>query len=381
MAVQRPCTLGDGVEILSEDTTTALADAARSGRLMAFVPASGAATRMFSVDVDRSRLAIEGEWDAAARLPKGLVPFHRYPDGSSRTAFAEHLVESEELGCDRLHFTVSASHKSAFEAAVPAGVEVGFSVQDPGSDTPCITADGAPIRDDTGNLFFRPGGHGALISNLAATDGDVVLIKNIDNVVPDWHRAQVLRWRGRLAGRLLELQQRAFALLRAGDAVGAGEFCRGDLGLEIGDAAALDQLDRPIRVCGMVKNEGEPGGGPFWVPGQGVQIVEKAQIDAADPATKAVMHGATHFNPVDLVCGVRDLDGKAYDLAAFVEPAAVIITHKRVLGVDAVVLEHPGLWNGAMGRWNTIFAEMPIETFNPVKTVRDLLRPLHQPVS
>ena len=284
-----------------------------------------------------------------------------------RTPFEEHLVEAaatvrDAAGVCRVHVTVPPEHHSAFEAVLErarprleretgARFEVRFSEQAPSTDTVAIDEAGRLFRDSEGRLLFRPGGHGALLKNLAESGGDVVLVKNIDNVVPDDLRAPTLLWKRLLAGVLVRLER---ASTRA----------------------------RPLRVCGVVRNEGEPGGGPFWIDGprgETRQIVESAQVDLANPAQAAIFRSATHFNPVDLACSLRDASGRPFDLPRFVDERAVFIAKKTHEGRTLFALERPGLWNGAMALWETVFVEVPKETFAPVKTVLDLLRPEHQP--
>jgi hypothetical protein len=379
-----------------------------------FVPASGAATRMFkdllaSVDSPDSelhaqaaalltqcdRFAFYGAWKAVlgdkddkafamrlarghwrealrallfhpgleyARLPKAFLDFHLV-DGRPRTALEEHWREAAALGLGRLHFTVSPEHEAGLHALVgglrpllslerlPA-VDVGYSFQAASTDTLAAHPDGTPFRDAEDRLILRPGGHGALLHNLQALAAvaDVAVVKNIDNIAHPKALDEQLRWKRILAGVLEEALQGGW--------------------------------DRPVRVVGVVKNTGEPGGGPFWVRGKdgvSAQIVESAQMDLDDPAQKAVFQAATHFNPVDMVCRLTDAEGKAFDLAAFVDADAVFLSHKSHLGAPLVALERPGLWNGAMAHWKTIFVEVPLETFNPVKTVADLLKAAHQP--
>jgi hypothetical protein len=307
-------------------------------------------------------------FEELARTPKGLLPFHAYP-GAPRTPFEEHLHEAagtvrDAAGLCRVHFTVSPEHRKAFEdklAEIRPGVEsatgarfsVSFSEQSPATDTIAGGADGGPFRTAAGGLLFRPGGHGALLKNLedvARAGGDVVLVKNVDNVVPDARRGPTLLWKRLLTGLLVRLERES-------------------------------RRDRPIRVCGVVRNEGEPGGGPFWVAGprgETLQIVESAQVDLADPAQEAIWKTATHFNPVDLACSLRDAVGQPFDLARFVDENAVFIAEKTHEGRPLKALERPGLWNGAMALWETVFVEVPKETFAPVKTVLDLLRPEHR---
>ncbi|MBK9062803.1 MAG: DUF4301 family protein [Acidobacteria bacterium] len=387
----RAATTGDGVLSLAEKDHAellALADeAARAGRLTKFVPASGAASRMFEFlgaggeeTAERKRFFESrgafafgdsgdlGALGALAATPKGLLPFHKYPDGP-RTPFEEHLYEAagtvlDAAGLCRVHFTVSPEHRKAFEdklaeirprveRATGARFSVSFSEQSPSTDTIAGGADGGPFRTASGGLLFRPGGHGALLKNLgdvARAGGDVVLVKNVDNVVPDARRGPTLLWKRLLTGLLVELER-------------------------------ASRRDRPIRVCGVVRNEGEPGGGPFWVAGpqgESLQIVESAQVDLADPGQAAIWRTATHFNPVDLACSLRNTAGDPFDLGRFVDENAVFIASKTNEGRPLKALERPGLWNGAMAFWETAFVEVPKETFAPVKTVLDLLRPEHR---
>jgi len=360
-------------------------------------------------------------------LPKALIPFHRYPEGA-RTPFEEHLVEAVAYARDadglcRLHFTVPPEHDPRFEELMDTrgrelearhGVsfEVHFSHQAHSTDTVAVTPDNEPFRQDDGTLLFRPGGHGALIENLdaLARDGaDVVFIKNVDNVVPEARQERVVPWKRLLGGVLLELRDRSRELVVRLEADGAaadgalldeaqgflGELlchplppARADRSPEARRRALLDRLDRPLRVCGMVRNEGEPGGGPFWVRSAGpdsaagelsLQIVEMSQIDTADPGQREIVAASTHFNPVDLACSLTDARGEPYDLHRFIDEGTVFISEKSHQGRPLKALERPGLWNGAMAGWNTVFVEVPLDTFAPVKTVLDLLRPEHQP--
>jgi hypothetical protein len=263
-------------------------------------------------------------------------------------------------------------------------------VQKAATDTLAASPAGGPFVTDDGRLVLRPSGHGALLDNLAECGGDLVFIKNIDNVQTDAVRAETLRWKKILAGRLVELQRAIFlhvARLRSrpvNDAFAeeAADFARAILGVNAQGAELLRALERPIRVCGVVRNTGEPGGGPYWVRGRDGrvtrQIVEAGQVDAAVDGQRAALREATHFNPVDLVCGLRDVSGAAFDLHAFVDPRTGMVSKKNHLGRELLALERPGLWNGAMAGWTTIFVEVPIATFTPVKTVADLLRPEHQ---
>jgi hypothetical protein len=275
-------------------------------------------------------------------------------------------------------------------------------VQSPATDTIAVDLDNNPVRDEQGHLLFRPGGHGALLANLQALAADIVFIKNIDNVVPDRLKEVTYRYKRALGGHLVYLQQQMFAYL---EHLAAGKvdadvleeirtFARQELAIVIPPGLQHapqheqirflhDQLNRPLRVCGMVRNEGEPGGGPFWVahPDGSLsrQIVETSQVDTALPEQRALLAASTHFNPVDLVCGVRDYRGQQFDLQRFADPNTGFISHKTYAGRPLKALELPGLWNGAMAYWNTVFVEVPLSTFNPVKIVLDLLRPEHQP--
>lgn len=375
--------------------------------VLKFVPASGAASRMFKdlfeyLETGEKTKFIEkflGEKDRFAfgpqlagldeqpavahllkdmnygNLPKGLLLFHSYEDGA-RTPALEHLVEGAMYAASKgevnIHFTVSHEHlplfqahlaenKAAYEEKLGVKFHISYSEQKPSTDTLAANPDGTPFRTADGKLLFRPGGHGALIENLNEQDADIIFIKNIDNVVPDRLKGDTVRYKQLLAGVLVTEQKKVFDKLQ-------------DPNLTAEEKA---KLQRPLRVCGVVKNTGEPGGGPFLVrEADGTiscQILESSQI--SDPA---LMQQATHFNPVDLVCATRDAEGKPYHLPDFVDEKTGFISHKSKDGKELLALELPGLWNGAMSRWNTIFVEVPVSTFNPVKTVNDLLREEHQ---
>ena len=348
------------------------------------------------------------------QLPKGLLQFHAYDD-CARTPLEEHLVEAALYavsgGQTDVHFTVSTEHRELFEELVDRvlpiyeekyGIKyhISFSEQKPSTDTLAATMDNEPFRTDDGRLLFRPGGHGALIQNLSDLESDVVFIKNIDNVVPDRLKPATTLWKQVIAGVLVNTQRQIFDYLRRLDEGGLGQaelqemvnFLRNDLCTEVPGIAELSEeelvntlytkFNRPIRVCGMVKNVGEPGGGPFLAFNSdgsvSPQILESSQIDTHNPAYMAMFTGGTHFNPVDLVCAIRDYKGNRFDLPRYVDPATGFISYKSKSGKDLKALELPGLWNGAMSDWNTIFVEVPLDTFNPVKTVNDLLRPQHQ---
>ena len=335
-------------------------------------------------------------------LPKGLVTFHSYSNGA-RKAVEEHLVEGALYGAAngvvRLHFTVSPEHEGAFrallaertakyEALFGVKYDISFSQQKSSTDTIAVNPDNTPFRTDSGDLLFRPAGHGALIENLNEIEASIIFVKNIDNVTTDALRADTVLYKKALAGLLLDVQKQAFetlAALKAGtaDLAAVATFVEKNLCVKLPatyDAALLEKLlSRPIRVCGMVRNEGEPGGGPFWVANgdgtQTLQIAESSQISAED---MHLMKDATHFNPVDLVCGVYAADGSKYNLLNYTDPATGFISSKSSGGRDLRAQELPGLWNGAMADWNTIFVDVPISTFSPVKVVQDLLRPQHQ---
>ncbi|MDH3626068.1 MAG: DUF4301 family protein [Acidobacteriota bacterium] len=450
----RPATLGDGIHRIPEDRQDELIrrhdSTARAGRFSKFVPASGAASRMFRdlmvsptvgndararfmehrhrfpfFDDLASCVGAAGSSDAWVHalldpdqlglesLPKGLVPFH-HGRPEPRTPFDEHLIEAAQTiadadgGC-RVHFTVSPEHRTMFlDRLARRGPEfqeihrcrydVSFSEQSPATDTIALTPEGDLQRDELGRIVFRPGGHGALIENLSRTEGDLVFVKNIDNVQPDKRRETTVRWKKILGGlgswlhdRRVEYQTRlqdastdetnhreVVDFLR--------EWCFIEsvlVGDDDKDRRRLQRvLDRPLRVAGVVLNRDEPGGGPFWVRGSAgedrPQIVETAQMNREDPEQSRQVDGATHFNPVDLVCAVRDAEGRSYDLERFVDPETSIVTEKTVAGHQVRALERPGLWNGAMAGWLTVFVEVPLETFSPVKSVFDLLRPEHQ---
>jgi len=456
MRLDRPSTVGDGISRIREIDHRSLIDRAEAGvaagRVMKFVPASGAATRMFKDLISalhdqrrpstspagreffehldafafaeelRSRAEVVPEDEESerrllvtlldemgyAQKPKGLIPFHRVE--KPRTAFEEHLLEGTRYAC-AMHFTVAPEFRREFEETLAAlapevsrrrrdaALNVFFSEQHPSTDTLAIDRDGNPFRAASGELLFRPGGHGSLLRNLKELCGDIVVIKNIDNIVPDEANGEVVRWKQIRIGYRIRLQQEVFELLEACSredvseamldravALAAFRFARRpDRMLASADekrSFVFDALDRPLRVCGVVINEGEPGGAPFWVQGRdgacSVQIVESAQVDASSPAQVAIFKASTHFNPVDIICGLRSWRGELFDLGRFVDEESIFIAKKSHEGRELNALERPGLWNGAMAGWNTICVEVPAATFAPVKTVFDLLRPQHQ---
>jgi hypothetical protein len=379
-------------------------------------------------DYDLEELLADGEYKTIvaylinkvgldyASLPKGLLLFHRYP-GFIRTPLEEHIAEGIEYsrgidGSVQLHFTVSPEHMSKFiqraEHAVPVlekeyncSIRISYSAQKPSTDTIAVDMQNEAFRNADGSILFRPGGHGALIENLNDLNADIVFIKNIDNVVPDNLKQPTYIYKKAIGALLIRLMKKSFSIIamienkemdaeKLEDAI---TFAKDKLNINFPDgmnalsredqcAILLEKLNRPIRICGMVKNEGEPGGGPFWVKDDlgntSLQIVESSQIDMNNEAQKAIVQHATHFNPVDLVCSIKDFKGKKFDLRNFVDPKTGFISVKSKDGKELKAQELPGLWNGAMANWITIFVEVPIETFNPVKTVNDLLRPQHQ---
>lgn len=347
--------------------------------------------------------------------PKGLLPFHNYGKFIV-TPFEEHLKEAVGYAtvnnAANLHFTISEDHHSLFEETLKiAGprvtketqieFEVTYSNQKSSTDTLAVTLENEPFVNDDGSILFRPGGHGALIENLNEQNADIIFIKNIDNVVVPSNQDELVRSKRILAGLLLEVQQKAFTyadLLDRNDINGEQlheikTFLENELNVRFLDSFSSfsiaeqleilkDKINRPIRICGMVKNEGEPGGGPFWIRDVhghiSLQIVESAQVDTADEEQMAILRNSTHFNPVDIVCGVRNFRGEKFNLLNFVDTKQGFISKKTKDGKELKALELPGLWNGAMAFWNTIFVEVPLLTFNPVKTVNDLLKPTHQ---
>ena len=430
-------------------------------RIVKFVPASGAASRMFKnmfafVDADYDvpttdfekkyfdeiekfafyealdavcvknegkgikALMAEGKYKAVAanmlkadglnygQLPKGMLLFHKYAEGS-RTPMEEHLVEgalyAASNGEAHVHFTVSHDHLAFFKAKVAEKADcfaqkfgikydITFSEQKPSTDTVAANPDNTPFREADGSLLFRPGGHGALIENLNEIEADVIFIKNIDNVVPDRLKPETVEWKQVIAGVLVNLQKQAFEYLRVldnnpSDAQIAQiakfvekNLCTNPKGQKVDADYLRKKLNRPMRVCGVVKNVGEPGGGPFLTYNQdgtvSLQILESSQIDTNNAEYMKMFTQGTHFNPVDLVCAVKDYKGQPFNLPDFVDKTTGFISSKSKGGKELKALELPGLWNGAMSDWSTIFVEVPLGTFNPVKTVNDLLRDQHQ---
>jgi hypothetical protein len=351
-----------------------------------------------------------------ANKPKGVLEFHRYPTHIA-TPIEEHLHEcayyASSNGVSNLHLTVTEHHQELFHTIIDEVkkkvenktktiINVNFSYQDKSTDTIAVDMNNKPFRNENGALVFRPGGHGALINNLNKLDADIIFIKNIDNVIQN-HIEETTLYKKGLAGVLLRLQEKINKILAAieeekftvEDIASAVTFMNKELNIDFSDnfnrydtveqiATIFLKLNRPIRVCGMVKNEGEPGGGPFWVRGSkgnvSLQIVESTQVDHEVKDQLEILSKATHFNPVDLVCNIKNFKGDKFDLIEFVDHSTGFIVHKNNKGKELKGYELPGLWNGAMAKWITIFVEVPLVTFNPVKTVNDLLKPTHQPM-
>ena len=459
MQLVLPATPQNGIKILSDDEETRnisiFENSLSSGlNTQKFVPASGAASRMFkdlyeylesgeetqfiqlffenikkfafysqlevlSPTADKKELVsllLSDQGLGYGNKPKGLLAFHGY-NGKSRTPFEEHLVETASYctgsnGIAKVHFTISPEHKAGFETLLSQvqttyqkrfglKFDVTFSFQHPSTDTIAVDLNNQPFKNEQGDLIFRPGGHGALIKNLGELDADVIFIKNIDNVVPDRLKHQTNKYKKALAGLLVSMRNKIFnyleklekaetlkdeELLKTIDTFLKKELCiQFDINFENNEERVRfyrSKLDRPIRVCGMVKNQGEPGGGPFWAKNEdgtvSLQVVEKAQVDLEDPAQVELLNGSTHFNPVDIICCIKNYKGEKFDLLKYRDRKTGFISVKSKDGTDLKALELPGLWNGTMSNWNSIFVEVPVETFNPVKTVNDLLRPEHQ---
>ena len=466
LKLEAAASVGNGIVAPNENERKEYVDAwkaykAEGHRVVKFVPASGAASRMFknmfafvdanydvpTTDFEKKyfdeiekfafydalndvcvknegmgikALMAEGKYKAVAanmlkpeglnygQLPKGMLLFHKYAEGA-RTPMEEHLVEgalyAASNGEAHVHFTVSHDHLAYFKAKVAEKADmftkkygikydITFSEQKPSTDTVAANPDNTPFRESDGSLLFRPGGHGALIENLNEIKADVIFIKNIDNVVPDRLKPETVEWKQVIAGVLVSLQKKAFEYLRKLDAgVNDAELqeiaafveknlCTKPKSCKVDAEYLRNKLNRPMRVCGVVKNVGEPGGGPFLTYNQdgtvSLQILESSQIDTNNADYMKMFTQGTHFNPVDLVCAVKDYKGLSFNLPDFVDKTTGFISSKSKGGKELKALELPGLWNGAMSNWSTIFVEVPLGTFNPVKTVNDLLREQHQ---
>ena len=466
LKLEAAASVGNGIVAPNKNERKEYVDAweaykAEGHRVVKFVPASGAASRMFknmfafvdanydvpTTDFEKKyfdeiekfafydalndvcvknegmgikALMAEGKYKAVAanmlkpeglnygQLPKGMLLFHKYAEGA-RTPMEEHLVEgalyAASNGEAHVHFTVSHDHLAYFKAKVAEKADmfakkygikydITFSEQKPSTDTVAANPDNTPFRESDGSLLFRPGGHGALIENLNEIKADVIFIKNIDNVVPDRLKPETVEWKQVIAGVLVSLQKKAFEYLQKLDAgVNDAELqeiaafveknlCTKPKSCKVDAEYLRNKLNRPMRVCGVVKNVGEPGGGPFLTYNQdgtvSLQILESSQIDTNNADYMKMFTQGTHFNPVDLVCAVKDYKGQSFNLPDFVDKTTGFISSKSKGGKELKALELPGLWNGAMSNWSTIFVEVPLGTFNPVKTVNDLLREQHQ---
>jgi len=475
MELVRPAVPGDGIELIEEDDVSFYRNVFRTeskkGRASIFVPASGAASRMFKAlegvykrdskqpdmtlasllsedsavaefvknverfacyealkqsaaksGIDIEVLKKEGRYVLMlehlltskglgyASLPKGLIEFHREKN-RVKTPFEEHLIEAslylkDAGGRIKIHFTVPEAFDSRIREHIETlkrhheknglHFETTFSRQKPSTDTVAVDLENLLFRDGISKLVFRPAGHGALLDNLAELKGDIVFIKNIDNVLPDRNKPETVKVQELLGGYLVDRAKLVHSMLRNLSMNSeenmlnkAIDFIKNQLGTASPEGSAAEKLswamgilNRPMRVCGMVRNEGEPGGGPFWVRGAdgrvSKQIVEKSQVDTGNEAQRKILGSATHFNPVDLVCGLRDFEGKSFDLKQYVDRETGFISVKSKEGRELKALELPGLWNGAMAWWLTFFVEIPVETFGPVKEFNDLLRSKHQ---
>jgi ribosomal protein S18 len=463
--LNRPCAINDGILSIQKAEMDELIKLyereAGKFRLLKFVPASGAASRMFaewfsalekdgfaSPALNKSFLRnlkkypfyslikknkrasqliekknIKGLLDYILSanglnfgwLPKALIPFHQYRAGDARTPLEEHLFEAVQYvrsagDVCHLHFTISQEHKkdvakkiktvkSKYENFCRIKYIISSSVQSPSTNMLAVDENNLPLRDAEGNLIFRPGGHGSLLTNLQNLDADFIFIKNIDNIVPEKLLRKTLPYKKMLGGLALKIQQKIFATLRQmeNDEIDSKQideiknYCsRINIifprsitrqSLKQQKQNIFSSLNRPLRVCAIVRNEGEPGGAPFWVDerdgNQTLQIVESGHVDKSSPKQMAVWSAAQYFNPVDLVCCMKNYRGEKFNLDSYVNRDAYLITMKNEKGRSLKALESPGLWNGGMAYWNTIFVELPIIVFNPVKTVNDLLRPEH----
>jgi hypothetical protein len=463
----RPCSPGDGIRSFTAGERNRLiklydAEAAQY-KILKFVPASGAASRMFAAWFTASEKGSFGnagldlsfftdlrqmpfysmlEKDDRVRpmlrqknvkavldyillsdglncgwLPKALIPFHAYRDDEVRTALEEHLGEAasfiaSDRGICRLHFTISAEHAKAvrtllrsiipqYEKRCHVRFKIDLSVQSPATNIVAADENNLPFRDDDGHLVFRPGGHGALLKNLQELNADLIFVKNIDNIAPEALQKKIMPYKKILGGLALQLRRSVFEMLRhleknqitSGKVEAMSAFCQSELNMVFPEKffqktlsakreAIFELLNRPLRVCGMVRNVGEPGGGPFWVQekdkSQTLQIVESAHVNHAKVTQTGIWLRASYFNPVDMVCCTKNYLGEKFDLAAYVNQDGYLISPKTEKGRRLKAQELPGLWNGGMAYWNTVFVELPLAVFNPVKTVYDLLRPQHR---
>lgn len=425
----KPATLGEGIHALNRIEKYATLFEQKTAQLCKFTPASGAATRMFKeqynfaennniqafessnlyLNLNKLALATQLESVESKSLlhellskfgskPKGLIPFHTY-NNSFRTAFEEHFIEATQFlaADDELHFTIHPNYQKEFEAAwqqLHASIQFkcSFSIQHPSTDTIAVDHNNEPVLDSTGKLVFRPGGHGALIHNLNEINSAFLLVKNIDNVCHQQYLDATISTKKQIGGYLLFLTESVHRYCKQLEQQPTQElvdkvidFIQQEFFVELPKTITSNELlaflNRPIRVAGMVKNTGEPGGGPYWVEKNNkptLQIVEMAQINSSDEKQMELVQKATHFNPVDLALSVYNYKGEKFNLTQYVDANEVFIAQKTINGTPIKALELPGLWNGAMSNWLTTFVEVPLETFNPVKSVNDLLRPAHQ---
>lgn len=467
LKLNRPCAIDDGILSIKKSAMYELIKLydreAGKFKLLKFVPASGAASRMFAgwfsalesggfgspvlnqsflrnfkkypfyflikqnkcasefieqknvkslLDYILSSKGLNFGW-----LPKALIPFHYYRAGDVRTPLEEHLFEAAQYvrgagDVCHLHFTISQEHKKDVAEKIKAvkyeyenlcriKYKISLSVQSSSTNVLAVDENNLPLREATGNLIFRPGGHGSLLTNLQNIDADFIFIKNIDNIVPEKLLRKILPYKKMLGGLALQIQQKIFAILcqMENDEIDSKQideiknYCSRRLNIvftrsmsqqspKIQKQIIFSSLNRPLRVCAIVKNEGEPGGAPFWVDecdgNQTLQIVENGHVDKSSPKQMAIWSAAQYFNPVDLVCCTKNYRGKKFNLDSYVNPDAYLITMKNEKGRSLKALETPGLWNGGMAYWNTVFVELPIIVFNPVKTANDLLRLEHR---
>jgi hypothetical protein len=464
LKLNRPCTVKDGILSITPAGRTKLVDfyERESGKYKSikFVPASGAASRMFAdwfgarqkggfecAELDRKffrdlkKLPFFDliETDKAGKeylqkkeikevigfilgkpglnyghLPKALIPFHLYPHGKMLTSLEEHLIEAAKYirSADNycyLHFTVAAGDKrdiegffkkvlKKYEKICQVKFKIAVSTQKTSTNTVAADESGNPVRDEKGHIIFRPGGHGSLLANLNDLQADFIFVKNIDNIAPEPLLEKNISYKKMLGGLAIRIQQENYALLcrlesgNFADIDDIVKYCSGTLNIAFPRGftsqagtnkirTMISLLNRPLRICAMVKNEGEPGGGPFWVDEkdgtQTLQIVEGAHVDKKNSGQLTIWSQAQYFNPVDMVCCIKDYHGEKFVLDNYVDKNAYLVSSKNEKGINLQVLEVPGLWNGSMAYWNTVFVELPISVFNPVKTVDDLLRPQH----
>ncbi|MDR9487154.1 DUF4301 family protein [Salibacter sp.] len=457
--IQRPAVIADGILMIGDESAnyykSLYEEALETLKVGKFVPASGAASRMFKLlfnyleneevtpeiekfaenfekfafskpvedylqlhgielkGSDRENLKtivevlLDNQGIGYGATPKALIDFHLYAD-EIRKAVDEQLAEAASYavnddGSCHIHFTISEAHETRFRTYLNAVIDkyekrygvryrISWSFQHRNTDTIAVDKEFRPVKTNRGKLLFRPGGHGALLPNLQDLNDDIIFIKNIDNVQVESIQKRASEHKKILGGKLMELRKASHAYLRSLDeGVDVNlkseiiDFAREQLNLDVSDNIDENELhkllNRPLRVCGMVKNEGEPGGGPFWVKQNGkvsLQIVEKAQIDFTDPDQEKAVDQSTHFNPVDIVCSLKNYKGESFDLNDFIERDWSFVSEKSYNGQSILALEHPGLWNGSMAYWNTVFVQVPLETFSPVKTVLDLIKPAHQ---